>query len=704
MTVAGAGPAEPRARSVPSLAVTVPGHAAFRRRRVLAGPAVRASVAALVGALAIGGCTPAPIPPTEPPPTPTPAPTLADDGVPTLRFALAADPGGFLPLAPSADTRRVQDFLYDSLYRLDEALRPVPVLAADAPRVSKDGKTWAIPIRNGVTFSDETALDPDDVVTTLRLARSPACPFGDVCRLAAAHISDARVDGDAVVLTLPEPWSPLLATVLADLPILPADGLQASLERFLAGAAALERPALAEAVVRIEAAVNAEACDGEAPPAGCSPAEHIAELTDWLRQAGAVAPRPERFMDATGVVDELAYGTALMAAVRALSDVLGSPAAAPTPRATADAAAAAVDRLAMALPLLDLARAPVGTGPYRLESYAPGSSIRLERRGPVAAGTPRRIEAVILRDPLEAATALQSGRVDWLPDVAPELVPVLESDPALAVGAHPSGAERVVVFNVRDGHPYADPLARQAFARCLDRDALVAETLADRGLPASSLVAPGSAYARPAKPRAADAEAARVLLEAAGYLPGRDGIYGRDGVRLSSEIVIRPGRAELSALMAAMARALEACGIELRIREVAFSPDVILPQLEWPNAFETYLATVRLGTDPALDLAWLDGDRVTTAKNPGDANFGGWRDKATDELLAAGVKTVSEARRREAYLDLQARLEDLVPAWPLVHEPTWAAISGRLRHADAPIDPTQPGYERNLRQWLIALP
>ncbi len=688
MTFAGPGPAEPRGR----------------RRRWHLPAARRIAAAALVALIVVTGCGPSPSPSASPSPSPSSTPRPADDGQSTLSFAVARDPSGFLPPARDPDSARIQGFLFDGLYRLDDALRPVPVLAAELPRVSKDGKTWTIPIREGVTFSDGSPLDPADVVTTLQLARSPDCPFGDACRLAADHLQGVKAAKGAVVLTLTEPWSPLLATLLADLPILPADALAASLERVEAGARAVDRKALAASITDIEAAVNAVACDEPAAPATCSPADHVVALTDWLRLAGAVAPRPERFADAAGEVDRVAYGSALIAAVDAMADVLGRPDAPATPRPTGNATPASIDRLATALPLLDLAAAPVGTGPYRLKSYGPGVSVVLERRDPAPAGVPQRVEAVVLRDPTEAATAIQSGRIDWLPSVAPEMVPVLEPDASLIVGARPSGAERVIVFNVRDGHPYADPVARQAFARCLDREALVEATLARRGLPASALVAPGSWAAVPARSHDADPEAARTLLEEAGYVVAGDGTYQRDGQRLSSEIAIRPGRAELSALMSDVADALDACGIELTVREVPFSPDVVLPLLEWPNDFETYLATVSMSADPAIDLAWLDGARVTTEDNPGDANFGGWQDKATDQLLAAGRSTLDEERRRSTYAELQARIEELVPAWPLVHEPAYAAVSTGVQRDGATIDPGLPGYERGLGDWRLAAP
>ena len=291
-----------------------------------------------------------------------------------------------------------------------------------------------------------------------------------------------------------------------------------------------------------------------------------------------------------------------------------------------------VDRMAKALPLLDLGRAPVGH-----RSISPGQLHARRERRAGASRTGRRRRAA----PRRGSHHARRGRGGDRPAVGPDR---LAADgrpgsrtrssnriPTLVVAGRPSGAVRAIVFNVRDGHPYADPSARQAFSRCLDRDTLVADILAERGLPASTLVAPGSWAARPARlepptPR----RHGRCSRRRATSL-GSDDIYARDGERLSSEIIIRPGRAELAALMDAISKALKACGIDLRIREVPFSPDVVLPQLEWPNAFDTYLDDGQPGRRPrpSTSAGW-SSDRVTTKDDPGDANYGGWRDKSTD--------------------------------------------------------------------------
>jgi ABC-type transport system substrate-binding protein len=617
-----------------------------------------------------------------------PTPDASDANV--LRFAMAAEPSGFVPPALDPGAARIQGFLYDALYRLDERLRPQPDLAAGPPDVSEGGLTWKIGLRSRVTFSDGGALSADDVVTTYRLALSPACPFDALCTIAQAHLSDVAADADgAVVFQLRAPFSPLETELLAVLPILSTSALTASLERLLAGAGSVDLAAAAATVERVSGATSAEACLVPSPPLGCDPADHVAELAALLAAAQAAAPQPLRYLDDAGEADRSAYGAALLAAARDLVAALSSTDA---------------DQLAAALPVLDLAAAPVGTGAYRLVRYEPGVLVELERRTPAKAGVPAGVRAMVMRDSTAAATALLSGELDWLPDVAPQLVPILAADAAVRVAARPSGTMRALVFNVRPGHPFADLAVRRAFGRCFDRAALVAGTADAAGLPAASLVAPVSwAFAPPRAP-AADPAAARRQLESAGYQAGADGIYSLAGARLSAELLVRPGRADLAALARAMAAELRGCGIDLAVRQVDFTSELILSQLEWPNTFEVFLATVRTGNDPEVDLGWLGSDHVTGPANPGDANFGGWSDPATDRLLAEGVATQSVLRRMATYRELQAHLAAGNPVLPLVHDVAYGAVSARLVTAHGAVDPALMTYELGIDGWSLGPP
>ena len=118
--------------------------------------------AALALPLALSGCT-------------TPAGTTpATD---QLVLATADDLGEFNPVA-GYSSNGVSP-LYEGLLRpaaVDDTQLPElePALAAEAPQVSDDGRTWTVQLREGVRFHDGTDLDSSDVAATYRAVLDPA--------------------------------------------------------------------------------------------------------------------------------------------------------------------------------------------------------------------------------------------------------------------------------------------------------------------------------------------------------------------------------------------------------------------------------------------------------------------------------------------------------------------------------------------------
>jgi hypothetical protein len=56
-------------------------------------------------------------------------------------------------------------------------------------------------------------------------------------------------------------------------------------------------------------------------------------------------------------------------------------------------------------------------------------------------------------------------------------------------------------------------------------------------------------------------------------------------------------------------------------------------------------------------------------------------------------------------VELQERVADLVPAWPLAHEAAYAAVSTAVVRGDGTVvDPAQPEYERGLLDWRLSPP
>ncbi len=451
-------------------------------------------------------------------------------------------------LAPDADASAelLQGLLYDPLYRLDGTLAPRAHLASDLPRVSEDGLTWTIDLAEGdIRFADGSRLTASDVAASIRIARSPTCSLDrELCATALEIIDAVDAVGDQRVrLTLSRPYAPLLTEVLAELPILEESALRDGAQDIVRGAADVRSDAPDKLVTRIYRALGDDACLVEQPPDGCAPADHIPDLEGMLTSAGLPLPAPDAFTNDTGQLDEAAYANELLDQVASLGQVLSR---------------SGTDRLAAALPLLDLTGRSLGSGPYRVVDMQPGVSIELEavaREVPPAAAIPH-ISLQVVADPAAATTQLISGDVDWILQTDAQQAAVIDAATGVDAGLRPLPAEWTIVFNTRSGRLYSDARVRRAFDECVDREGLTAELGGDEAIVATTPIAPDSwAMTAGGGPPRDVADATR-LLDSAGWVAGDDGIRERDGVRLSSSIAVRASQASMVAFVQGMAAQL----------------------------------------------------------------------------------------------------------------------------------------------------
>lgn len=607
--------------------------------------------------------------------------------------AVPADPEGFIPGPADDATALLTDLLYDPLYRLDTALLPRPALASALPEVSSDGLTWTVPVRTGGSSHAGSPLTAADAAFTLRLAASGACPFDrELCAAVADNLREASAPQPGrLVVILREPWAPFLTLVLGTLPVISEAALTDALEELRAAATGLDPEELRERIDRITAETNAERCLVAAPPGGCRLADHAEELEAVLSEAGVPVPLAERFAGGDGAIDTEGHAAALLVAVADLAGTLGSR---------------GIDALAAVVPLVDVLRRPIGGGPFRLDAYAAGASLELIRHEghvPERASL-ERIRLVVLRDPAVAATALRAGDVDWVLRVTPDQVTGLTAEPTIRVAAHPEPLIRSIVFNVRPSRVYADAVTRQAFTLCVDRRAAAAAAAGAAPILAVAETAEGSWAAADAPPTTPpDPDAARALLERAGWQRGSDGIFARGATRLSSEVAVRTGRVDLLAAIQAAADQLRGCGIELDVRESDLATEVLLEQLRWPNEFETLLMARPLSIDPALDLMAFEGGRVTSAEDPIAANPGGHASAQLDALLTEARRVLDPTDRAGLYGQALALMAEDPPSFPIWYDAAHAAISERVVAPDGEeIDLGAARYAWEVWSWQLA--
>ena len=171
-------------------------------------------------------------------------------------------------------------------------------------------------------------------------------------------------------------------------------------------------------------------------------------------------------------------------------------------------------------PWIDYARAPAGTGPYKLRTFRPDVSLVLDAHDDYWGGRPpcRSIRFLEVPEAAARVNGLLSGEYDLACDILPDQIAAIESTGRFAVRGGPVPNHRIVNFDMH--HPaLTDPRVRLAMAQAIDGKAIVDSLWAGR-----TTVPPGLQFAFYGPMLVpgwtvppTDPAAARALLKAAGY-------------------------------------------------------------------------------------------------------------------------------------------------------------------------------------------
>ncbi len=145
----------------------------------------------------------------------------------TLLAGMQTDPVGLDPhITNATSTRNMLENVYDTLVMFDSSLQIVPALA-ESWAASEDGLTWTFDLRDGVTFHDGDALQASDVVFSINRIKDPAIASPRAGDFAVVSNIEAP-DADTVVITLAEPFSPLLSKLAASLNVIVSEDVVAA--------------------------------------------------------------------------------------------------------------------------------------------------------------------------------------------------------------------------------------------------------------------------------------------------------------------------------------------------------------------------------------------------------------------------------------------------------------------------------------------
>jgi peptide/nickel transport system substrate-binding protein len=127
----------------------------------------------------------------------------------TLNVAIVGEPETLDPMMSTKDVVSIvtQHFV-ETLYTFDQSWAVAPLLAVDLPTISDDGLTYAIDLRQGITFHDGSSMNSADVVASLNRWLEVATRGRGV----AEQVAGVTATSDySIEIQMNEAYSPLLS-------------------------------------------------------------------------------------------------------------------------------------------------------------------------------------------------------------------------------------------------------------------------------------------------------------------------------------------------------------------------------------------------------------------------------------------------------------------------------------------------------------
>jgi peptide/nickel transport system substrate-binding protein len=350
----------------------------------------------------------------------------------------------------------------------------------------------------------------------------------------------------------------------------------------------------------------------------------------------------------------------------------------------------------------EIARKPVGSGPYRVARWVPRQFIELEANPEYHRGRPR-IERVIFSiapDPNSAILRVLSGEADMVDFLRPQDFAEVAKHAELKTVRYPSLVYMYLLFNLRDPqdnkrpHPiFGDRDVRRALTMAVNREHVVHgmyDTLANvaigpftRALPDYDSTLAQIHYAP---------DSARKLLDSRGWrVRGADGIREKNGRQLRFTIMVPSSSTP---------RTRGAVLLQEMFRQVGARVDI--EQMDFPThgarqGERRFDATMNGITADGTSSSIRQGWSVAAARSKTGSNYGSYENPAFDALVDSATAQMDLTRAYSYYRKAYQVLIDDAPAIWLA-EPAMTAVMHRR---------IQPGTMRangwwiDLDQWSI---
>ncbi len=316
---------------------------------------------------------------------------------------------------------------------------------------------------------------------------------------------------------------------------------------------------------------------------------------------------------------------------------------------------------------------PVGTGPFTLTKYQPSLAVYDKNPSYWQADKVKvdQVQFPEYKDNSTLALALPRGDIDWAGYFSATLKQdFVDKDPAHNHLFMDAINLYSICTNQRDpvvGGSAGLPV-RLALSYALDRNAIAAQATAGLEPPGSitGLVLPtAQGWLDPQLanlPTSADAAAAQKYLTDAGFTKGSDGIYQKNGKRLSLTLRSVDSYSDWNAAAQLIASQAKAVGIE--IKNVTVGEDNYYT-LRTNGKYDYQLMFCGMVGGPTpyyLYNQYLNSNQI----GQGKFNFVAWNDPKTDQYLTQYASTTDAAAQKQAIMSIEqvfVQNQPFIPLW-----------------------------------------
>ncbi|HLJ59099.1 MAG TPA: ABC transporter substrate-binding protein [bacterium] len=285
---------------------------------------------------------------------------------------------------------------------------------------------------------------------------------------------------------------------------------------------------------------------------------------------------------------------------------------------------------------------PVGTGPYRFQSWVKDDRVTLVANTAYWGGTPS-IQTLVFRlipDPAARVAALRTGEADITTDFPPDLAPSIQGNPQVQVETTQGTRSINIMLDTGTG-PLRDKRVRQALNYAVDKDTIVKKLLGGFGTVESTLVpAPYLGFNPLLKPYSYDPAKAKQLLSQAGYPNGFPIVFQSPRGRYLAD-------AEVSQ---AVVGYLKAVGVNADLK-----------YFEWGNYVNMYFKH-QLGPIFLIGSASAALDAGDALENVSCGVWDSWYcNQAIQARYMKAKSTLDPAGRAQQYREIQSLIYDEAP-------------------------------------------